>query len=416
MNKKVLIIGLIWPEPEATAAGTRMIQLISFFLKHQYELYFASAAVRNDLSCSFEGLDIKCFSIELNNSDFDSQIRDLDPGIVLFDRFLTEEQYGWRVQENCPKALRILDTEDLHFLRKSREIATKKNSADWLNYIQNDITKREIASIFRCDIALIISEFEVSLLENYFQISPSLLLYLPLFVDSIKMKKIIELPSFHQRKHFMTIGNFKHNPNWDAVRHLRHNIWPIIRKQLPQSEMHVFGAYPTEAAKQLESKKESFFIKGWISDKANAFTNYKVCLAPLRFGAGQKGKLLDAMYYGTPSVTTSIGAEGITEPKYWNGFVTDNDQEFAKKAISLYSNETLWLNAQNAGEKILQTKFDKKRFEKLFQAKVENIQLKLNEHRSHNFIGSMLSHHTLQSTKYMTKWIESKNLSNDKIV
>jgi len=416
MNKKVLIIGLIWPEPEATAAGTRMIQLISFFLSHKYELYFASAAVRNDLSFSFEALDIKCLSIELNNSNFDSQIKDLDPGIVLFDRFLTEEQYGWRVQDNCPQAIRILDTEDLHFLRKSREIASKKNSDDWQNYIQNDITKREIASIYRCDISLIISKFEVSLLEKYFQISPSLLFYLPLLIDSIKIKKVNELPSFHERKNFMTIGNFKHKPNMDAVKHLRQNIWPTIRKHLPQSEMHVFGAYPTEAAKQLESKKEGFFIKGWISDKADAFTNFKVCLAPLRFGAGQKGKLLDAMHYGTPSVTTSIGAEGIAEPENWNGSVTDNEQEFAKNAIRLYSNEVSWLNAQNAGEIILKTKFDKKRFERELRSKIENIQLELNEHRSNNFIGSMLSHHSLQSTKYMSKWIESKNLSNDKIV
>ena len=416
MNKKILIIGLIWPEPEATAAGTRMMQLISIFLKHEYKLYFASAAARSDLSYNFEALDINCFSIELNNSNFDVQIKDIDPGIVLFDRFLTEEQYGWRIQEACPDALRILDTEDLHFLRKSREIASKKNSNDWLNYIQNDITKREVASIFRCDMSLVISEFEVSLLEKYFHISPSLLFYIPLLVDSNEISKLTELPDFEQRKHFMSIGNFKHQPNLDAVRHLRQNIWPAIRKQLPQSEMHVYGAYLTEAAKQLESKKEGFYIKGWISDKSNAFTPYKVCLAPLRFGAGQKGKLLDAMYFGTPSVTTSIGAEGISETKYWNGFVTDNDQEFANKAVLLYSDDVLWMNAQKAGEKILKTKFDKKLFEKKILFAIENLRLGLDEHRTNNFIGSMLSHHSLQSTKYMSKWIESKNLSNDKII
>jgi hypothetical protein len=216
MNKKVLIIGLIWPEPEATAAGTRMMQLISIFLRHGYELYFASASARSDLSYNFEALDVNCFSIELNNSNFDSQIKDIDPGIVVFDRFLTEEQYGWRIQEACPKALRILDTEDLHFLRKSREIASKKNNKDWLNYIQNDTTKREVASIFRCDISLIISEFEVSLLEKHFKISPSLLFYLPLLVNTKEISKFTELPDFKQRKHFMTIGNFKHQPNLDA--------------------------------------------------------------------------------------------------------------------------------------------------------------------------------------------------------
>jgi len=416
MNKKVLIIGLIWPEPNATAAGTRMMQLINFFLKENYELHFASAAAKNDLSFDLEASDITCFPIELNNSDFDVKIKKLDPEIVVFDRFLTEEQYGWRVQEMCPNALRILDTEDLHFLRKSREIALKKNDNEWLKYIQNDITKREVASIFRSDISLIISEFEMSLLEEHFQISPSLLFYLPILVETIGLESTAKLPAYNDRKHFMTIGNFKHQPNWDAVRHLRKTIWPNIRKQLPTCEMHVYGAYPTEGVKQLESKKDGFFIKGWISDKKEAFIHYKVCLAPLRFGAGQKGKLLDAMQFGTPSITTSIGAEGISEPEIWNGFVTDDDIEFAKNAVHLYSDEASWILAQHKGEEILQSKFDKGIFEKKFQNKIEAVQNQISIHRADNFIGSMLTHHSLQSTKYMSKWIESKNLSNDKIV
>jgi glycosyltransferase involved in cell wall biosynthesis len=309
MNKKVLIIGLIWPEPAATAAGTRMMQLIHFFLNHEYELSFASVSSKTELSFDLESLGINCFSIELNHSSFDVKLKELTPGIVLFDRFLSEEQFGWRVQESCPDALRILDTEDLHFLRKSRELALKDNNADWQKYIQNDITKREVASIFRCDISLIISQFEVSLLEDYFKISPSLLCYLPIFDQSYLDNSIRNQHTYEERKHFMTIGNFKHKPNLDAVRFLRESIWPLIKGQLPTCEMHVYGAYPSEAVKQLESKKEGFFIKGWIAEKSQAFTNYRVCLAPLRFGAGQKGKLLDAMHFGTPSVTTSIGAE-----------------------------------------------------------------------------------------------------------
>lgn len=416
MNKKILIIGLIWPEPNATAAGTRMMQLINFFLKNGYTLYFASASAKSELSFDLEALGINCFLIELNHSDFDVQINDIDPGIVLFDRFLTEEQYGWRVSETCPRALRILDTEDLHFLRKSREIALKKHSKDWLKFVQNDVAKREIASIFRCDISLIISKFEISLLEDYFKISSSLLFYLPFLADSIDSDQFSNLPSFKDRRHFMTIGNFKHKPNLDAVRHLREKIWPLIKDELNQAEMHVYGAYPGNAVKQLESKKEKFFIRGWSSEKSAAFIHYRVCLAPLRFGAGQKGKFFDAMRFGTPSVTTSIGAEGISEPKCWNGFVEDDDREFAKKAVLLHSDQDLWIKAQKAGCQILQSNFDKRRFELQLAKIIEETRLGLNEHRECNFIGSMLSHHSLRSTKYLSKWIECKNSSNNKIV
>ncbi len=416
MNKKVLIIGLIWPEPATTAAGTRMVQLIHFFLSHDYEVNFASVASRNELSFDLESLEVNCFSIELNHSSFDIMIKELAPEIVLFDRFLSEEQFGWRVQESCPNAIRILDTEDLHFLRKSRELALKDNNEDWQQYIQNDITKREVASIFRCDISLIISQFEVSLLEGYFKISPSLLFYLPIFDQSYVDNSIRNSRSYEERKHFMTIGNFKHKPNLDAVRFLRESIWPLIKNQQPACEMHVYGAYPSQAVKQLESKKEGFFIKGWVAEKGEAFTNYRVCLAPLRFGAGQKGKLLDAMHFGTPSVTTSIGAEGMSDPENWNGFVEDGISQFAEKAIILYNNKELWINAQHKGEKLLKEKFNKELFEKQFALLLAKLQLDVDAHRANNFMGAMLSHHTMQSTKYFSKWIEYKNLFNDKIV
>ena len=130
MNKKVLIIGLIWPEPDATAAGTRMKQLIHFFCNQNYDISFASAAKKSDLSMNLEELFISTKLIQLNHFTFDDYIKDLDPGIVVFDRFLTEEQYGWRVREVCPNALRILDTEDLHFLRKARETALKQHNED----------------------------------------------------------------------------------------------------------------------------------------------------------------------------------------------------------------------------------------------------------------------------------------------
>ncbi len=416
MNKKVLIIGLIWPEPNATAAGTRMIQLINFFLNHEYEVNFASAASKNELSFDLESLEINCFSIELNHSSFDVKLKELAPGIVMFDRFLSEEQFGWRVQESCPSALRILDTEDLHFLRKSRELALKDTNDNWQKYIQNDITKREVASIFRCDVSLIISKFEVSLLIDHFHISPSLLFHLPFIDESYNNIEIEKLPAYHDRKHFMTIGNFKHKPNWDAVRYLSESIWPLIRKQLPKAEMHVYGAYPTQAVKQLESKREGFYIKGWISDKNRAFTNHKICLAPMRFGAGQKGKLLDAMCFGTPSITTSIGAEGMSDLDKWNGFITDDIQEFVKKAVLLYSDEKLWKNSQNKGKEILESNFNKVLFEKDFLKKIDETKQNIESHRTANFIGTMLTHHLLQSTKYLSKWIECKNLTNDKIV
>jgi glycosyltransferase involved in cell wall biosynthesis len=416
LNNKILIIGLIWPEPDATAAGSRMIQLIHFFIKQGHKLSFASAASTGDLSFDFSALPVTCLNIELNSASFDEELKSLDPGMVIFDRFLTEEQYGWRVQQTCPDAIRILDTEDLHFLRKAREMAVKKGVDRWMEFIQNDTTKREIASIFRSDLSLIISKYEFKLLQEEFKIDTSLLFYLPFLIDIPEEKTLADLPAFDQRQHFMTIGNFKHQPNLDAIKYLHSHIWPIIRKELPQAELNIYGAYAPEAVEQLHNPATGFLIKGWIADKKEAFIQSRICLAPLRFGAGQKGKLLDSMVYGTPSVTTTIGAEGMLNTSNWNGFIENEKEAFALKAVQLYQDQVLWNKAQKNGYVLLQKNYDKKAYESTLVKRLESLGKDLDQHRKSNFTGAMLSHHLHQSTKFLSKWIETKNLLNDKIV
>jgi glycosyltransferase involved in cell wall biosynthesis len=416
LNNKILIIGLIWPEPNATAAGSRMIQLIHFFIKQGYKVSFASAASASDLSFDFSALPVSCFNIELNSASFDEDLKNLDPGMVVFDRFLTEEQYSWRVQQTCPDAIRILDTEDLHFLRKAREIAVKKGVDQWMEFIQNDTTKREVASIFRSDLSLIISQFESKLLQEAFKIDTSLLFYLPFLIDAPQEKDLAELPGFGQRQDFMTIGNFRHQPNLDAVKYLHSHIWPMIRKELPQAKLNIYGAYAPEAIKQLHNPATGFLIKGWIADKKEAFINSRICLAPLRFGAGQKGKLLDSMMYGTPSITSTIGAEGMLNKSKWNGFIENETAHFAAKAVQLHQDKTLWVKSQKNGYALLRENYDKKTYESSLAERLESLDKDLDKHRKANFIGTMLSHHLHQSTKFLSKWIETKNLLNDKII
>lgn len=406
--KNLLIIGFVWPEPNSTAAGSRMLQLIALFQKNGFIGTFVCAASKTKNSFDFEKLNIQTFDILLNDSSFDSLIKKINPNFVLFDRFLTEEQFGWRIAGNCPKAIRILDTEDLHFLRHARQVAHQNNTAVSLKDLMGDLAKREIASIYRCDLTLIISKYEMKLLKKTFKIDKSLLLYLPFLLNKMNMETLHSYPSFQNRNHFISIGNFKHEPNWDSIRYLKEVIWPIIHQKLPDAQLHIYGAYATEKVQQLHNKKEGFLIKGWAESVDVVFKNARVCLAPLRFGAGLKGKLIDAMKFGTPSVTTNIGAEAMHHKLPWNGFIEEDPIKFALKAVELYSNEKIWENVQQNGVEIINTCYSKEKYEKKLLNKIENIQKNSVAHRSQNFIGSLLMHHTLQSTKYMSKWIEEK--------
>ena len=161
--------------------------------------------------------------------------------------------------------------------------------------------------------------------------------------------------------------------------------------------------------KELHNKKEGFIIKGFAANANEVVENARVVLAPLNFGAGIKGKLTEAMFCGTPSVTTSIGIEGMAENFPWSGFVEDNFYDFALMANELYTNNSVWEDAQLKGIDIINCIYSKEKNGELLFNKIEEIQRNLEKHRVQNFLGNLLQHQTLQATKYMSKWIEAKN-------
>ena len=408
--KKVLVIGYVWPEPNSSAAGTHMMSLLNAFRAQNWDVEFATPAQRTEHMVNLDDFGITSQSIALNCDSFDEYVKTYNPDIVMFDRFMMEEQFGWRVDKHCPNAIKILDTEDLQCLRNARHEAFKAEREFTTSDLHSDIAKREIAAILRCDLSLIISSYEMSLLNSVFKIEPSLLHHLPFMVDLSSLPASTK--TFEQRQHFMTIGNFRHAPNWDAVLYLQ-KIWPLIRKQLPKAELHIYGSYPPPKATALNNPKTGFLIKGWADNAFDVMQSARVCLAPLRFGAGIKGKLLEAMIMQTPSVTTNIGAEGMHNDLPWPGKIANTADDFASAAVEMYDNQSDFDQAQQDGNTLLNTLYNKAQLSTALIKKVDSISSDLNAHREKNFIGQMLKHHTMRSTQYMSQWIAEKNKKLD---
>jgi glycosyltransferase involved in cell wall biosynthesis len=173
--------------------------------------------------------------------------------------------------------------------------------------------------------------------------------------------------------------------------------------------MHVYGAYMNQQIQEFHHKKDGFIIKGFAENAQEVVKNAKVVLAPLRFGAGIKGKLTEAMLCGTPSVTTNIGAEGMRKHLPWNGCIEDDPSAFAEKAIQLYRDEKLWNISQNNGIEIINHIYNKENLSEPFIDKILSVQKHIEAHRTQNFLGSLLQLNTLKATKYMSKWIEVKS-------
>ncbi len=404
--KTLLVIGYVWPEPKSSAAGSHMLSLLRLFRRHSWRVIFASPAQKTDFNHDLSLEDIEQQAIALNDSTFDGYVSKLNPRVVLFDRFMMEEQFGWRVAESCPNAIRILDTEDLQCLRDARHTALKQNREFCNDDLQTDLAKREIASIYRCDLSLIISDFEMTILTDYFNIESELLIHIP-FMISLSDRDIAPA-DFKERKHFITIGNLRHAPNWDSVVYLR-EIWPDIRKQIPDAELHIYGAYTPPKATALNNPKDGFLIKDRADDVKDVMRQARVCFSPLRFGAGIKGKFIDAMLTATPSITTPIGSEGMACRNNWPGIVENTPRKLADAAIMLYQNEALWAEASQKCEHLLNEHYCYKKIGIRLLERINYLVDNLPSHRRKNFIGSMLNFHSMRSTKYMSKWIEEKN-------
>lgn len=409
-SQQVLFIGSVWPEPSSSAGGSRTVQLMKLFAEAGWQLTFASTAADSEHMIDFAEWEISKVSIRLNDTGFDTFLEQLNPGIVVFDKFMIEEQFGWRVARTCPQALRILDTIDLHCLRIARHKALKENrSFETADLLREDVAMREIASIYRSDISLMISPVEMALLHNCFRVPDQLLYYIPFLLNPLTTAHMQRWKAWEERTHFVTIGNFLHEPNWNAVLFLQQQIWPLIKKEIPEASMLVYGSYCTAKAEALHSPKDRFLIKGRAADATRVMGDARICLAPLRFGAGIKGKLVEAMQCGTPSITTSIGAEGMHGNLEWNGRIENDPAAFAEAAVELYRNKEQWQHCQQNGMRIINEFYPEKKWGEDLLTHIEKIQEDLPAHRLHNFTGAMLQHHRLSSTKYLSKWIEEKN-------
>jgi len=417
------MIGYVWPEPGSSAASGHVMQLIECFLQQGWQITFASPATEGEHKADLAALGVTEVAIKLNDSSFDEFVGQLQPDVVLFDQFLMEEQFGWRVEKHCPDAVRVLETCDLQSMRHARHRLLKdllKTDAKGGSYdelfatpgdrlftqvAQTDLAQREVASFYRCDLNLVVSDVEIEFLTRHFRLPAELLLWCPLMLRDIPNSGT----GFAERAHFLSIGNFRHAPNWDAVLWLKNTIWPLIRQQLPTAQLHVYGAYTPPKASALHNAAQGFHIMNRAQDALEVMSAARVSLAPLRFGAGIKGKIMDAMACGTPSVTTPIGAEAMYGELPFPGAIATDAQGLADAAVRLYQDQSLWEQAQRSGWQVLRQRF---RFEQhctTLIERIDQIRDNLQAHRTANFTGAMLRHHQHKSTQYMAQWIEAKN-------
>ncbi len=265
-------------------------------------------------------------SVEMHIKEFGSRY-----DLALLSRPMVVEFHLMAIRKYCLKIKILYYTHDLHFLRMSREAELFEDQRKQV--AADEMKQREFNAILMCDASIVVTENELELLRPEF---PEKNIYvLPLILNIPGTEK-----SFADRRDIVFVGGYQHTPNVDAVQYFVAEVMPLIRKQLPGSCFYVVGSKPPSEIKALAS--EDVVITGFVEDLTPLLDKMRISVAPLRYGAGIKGKIGTAMAVGLPVVATPLAVEGMSLTSGENILVADGAEAFADTIVSLYQDKTLW--------------------------------------------------------------------------
>lgn len=243
------------------------------------------------------------------------------------------------VRKFCPQAKIIYHTLDLHFVRMFREAELHCDKSKQIE--SENIKQIELEAIRTSDASIVVSTSEF---ERVHQLLPDANQYVfPLILDVRNAKNV-----FENRNDIVFVGNFAHPPNVDAVLYFITQIMPFVLKRLPDVRFYVIGKNPPVEIKALSSN--NVIVTGFIEDLNSFLDKMRVSVAPLRFGAGIKGKIASAMAAGLPVVATSLAVEGMNLTNNENILIANDAEEFAETIVWLYQEETLWNQISKNGQ------------------------------------------------------------------
>ncbi len=258
----------------------------------------------------------------------------------------------------------IFDTVDLHFLRLEREYDLTGD----IRYAEEAalLKKQELRLAASSDQVWCVTNDDKEVLQQH---RPKARIKVIPNIHTLQSRG----KSFADREGLFFIGNFNHRPNIDAVHYFMHRIFPVVRKSLPGVKLYVVGSYMPEEIRGYGSDHADVITLGYVRDVDSLFENSRVFVAPLRYGSGMKGKVGQALSYGLPVVTTSIGAEGMKLRHEHDIMVGDDAQTFARMLVQVYREQDLWQRLSHNGYRHIEERFAPHVAEKNIQSALNDL-------------------------------------------
>lgn len=332
---EVLIIDHRLPSPDRDCGSLRMVELIREILSLGCRVTFIPD---NFLVWPPYFQDLQAMGVEVVHPPKHHSVAeflkdsDREYDLAIISRAGIAAKHLSTVRRLAPRARIVFDTVDLHFLREERKAAVARDAA--LHSEAADQRRQELRLAAEADLTVVVSPVEKEILERE---SPGIEV---LIIPTIYPVDPTEPPGFEDRGGIVFIGGFAHAPNVDAVLYFAHEILPRIRQRVPGVVFNVIGPEPPPEINALECS--DIRILGYVADVRPIFDRALVSVAPLRYGAGVKGKVNHAMALGLPSVVTSLAAEGMYLEHERDIMIADDPQSFADVVVRLHESPDLW--------------------------------------------------------------------------
>ncbi|MEW6206966.1 MAG: glycosyltransferase [Acidobacteriota bacterium] len=352
IQKKILVIDSRPPTPDYDSGSMRMSRLLDALLSLSCKVTFAASfplawpplserAETDILNLKNRGIEVA----ESVDGHLLSEGRRYD-AVILSGGVYTAIRHVESVFKHAPQADLIFDTVDLHFLREYRHARLTANQQMLRRALASKAN--EVAIARRARWTLVVSPAEKDILSRE---CPEARVEV---LSNIHETRASREP-FTRRRDILFIGAFQHLPNRDAVSHFVEEIFPLVKKEIPDLRFFILGGHPPAEIQRLDS--EDIIVTGHLSDIDTYLDSCKLSVAPLRFGAGVKGKVLLSLSRGLPVVATSIAAEGMYLTNGKDVMVADSASEFGRAIVDLYNDEDRWSEISTNGLEIVSRYF-----------------------------------------------------------
>ena len=333
--QEVLVIDAETPTPDRDSGSLRMVNLMRMLLDENAHVAFVPSNRRFDPIYTER---LQQFGVEAWFTPFMARapawLREHGHRFdtIVVSRHYVASEFLPLLRRHAPQARIVFDSVDLHYLRELRgaEVAADES----LRRAAMRTRARELAVVNAADVTLVVSEAERALLA---QDAPGATVEV---LSNLHEVAGAGMP-WAERRDLVFVGGFRHPPNVDAVLWFAREVFPAIRARLPDAVFHCIGAHaPAEV--QALAREPGVVVHGHVPDITPYMDGARLALAPLRYGAGVKGKVNLSMAHGQPVVATTCAVEGMHLRDGHDVLVADDARGFADAVVRAYTDEALW--------------------------------------------------------------------------